>query len=47
MNFDFIKNKKPRKKSGFIYKQELLIKQGEEQFKALIKKGLGIPVVLL
>ena len=47
MNFTFIKNKKTTKKSGFVYKQELIIKQGTEQLKALVKKGLGIPVALL
>ena len=47
MNFTFIKNKKTIKKAGFVYKQELIIKQGTEQFKALVKKRLGIPVVLL
>lgn len=29
------------------YKQEALIKQGREQFKTLLKKGLRVPVVLL
>ena len=47
MNFAFIKNKIPRKKTGFVYKQELIIKQGREQLKALVKKGLGVPVALL
>jgi hypothetical protein len=47
MNIPFLKNKQPTKKSGFVYKQELIIKQGREQLKALIKKGLGVPVVLL
>ncbi len=47
MNFPFLKNKKTIRKSGFVYKQELIIKQGREQLKALVKKGLGVPVVLL
>ena len=29
------------------YKQEILIKQGREQFKKLLEKGIRIPVVLL
>jgi len=29
------------------YKQQLLVKQGAEQFKKLLEKGISIPVVLL
>ncbi|MBI4078884.1 MAG: hypothetical protein HY429_01160 [Candidatus Levybacteria bacterium] len=29
------------------HKQEVLIKQGREQFRSLIRKGLQVPVVLL
>lgn len=29
------------------YKNELLIRQGAEQFKKLTEKGLGVPVALL
>jgi len=29
------------------YKQEVLVKQGREQFKKLLEKGISIPVVLL
>lgn len=29
------------------YKQEILVKQGREQFKKLLEKGISIPVVLL
>jgi hypothetical protein len=29
------------------YKQDLLVKQGREQFKKLLEKGLNIPVVIL
>jgi len=47
MNFPFLKNKKTAKKSGFVYKHELIIRQGREQLKALVRKGLGVPVVLL
>jgi len=47
MNLPFLKNKKTIRRSGFVYKQELIIRQGREQLKALVRKGLGIPVVLL
>ncbi len=33
--------------SGSDYKQDVLVKQGREQFKKLLDKGLGIPVALL
>ena len=29
------------------YKQDILVKQGREQFKKLLEKGISIPVVLL
>ena len=32
---------------GADYKQTMLIKHGKEQFLSLMKKGLGVPVVLL
>lgn len=32
---------------GADYKQTILLKQGKDQFEALVKKGLGIPVALL
>ena len=32
---------------GADYKQAMLIKLGREQFKWLMKKGLGVPVALL
>lgn len=39
--------KKPARKTIEDYKQEILLRQGREQFKALVKKGLNVPVVLL
>jgi hypothetical protein len=36
-----------KKKTLEDYQQELLIKQGREQFKKLMEKGLSIPIVLL
>lgn len=32
---------------GADYKQAVLIKQGREQFKTLMKKGISVPVVFL
>jgi hypothetical protein len=29
------------------YKQQILVKQGADQFKKLLEKGLNVPVVLL
>ena len=36
-----------KKEKNVDYKQEDLVKLGREQFKRLMEKGLGIPVVLL
>ena len=47
MKFSIFKNKKENKKSVGDYKQELLLKEGREQFKSLIKRGLSVPVALL
>lgn len=41
------KQKGSRLKRRVDYKQEILMLQGREQFKTLIRKGLGVPVVLL
>ncbi len=29
------------------YKEEMLLRYGSEQFRTLVKKGLGIPVMML
>ena len=48
MRFVFARNKKKvTRKTVSDYKQEILIKQGAEQLKTLVKRGLGIPVALL
>ena len=47
MKFSFHNLKKASKKTLADYKQELLVKQGREQFKKLLEKGLSIPVALL
>jgi len=41
------KNKAVTARTIADYKQEILVKQGREQFKKLLEKGLNIPVVLL
>ncbi|MCX6782994.1 MAG: hypothetical protein NTZ20_03305 [Candidatus Levybacteria bacterium] len=43
----FFKPQKKVQKTIEEYKQELLIKQGKDQFNTLIRKGLSIPVALL
>lgn len=43
----FTSNKKEKTPRRTDYKQELLLIQGREQFKSLLKKGLGVPVVFL
>jgi hypothetical protein len=48
MKFNFLgKTKRSPVKTIADYKQELLVKQGREQFKKLLEKGISIPVVLL
>jgi len=47
MKFSFFKSKKAERKTISDYKQELLVKQGGEQFKSLVKRGLSIPIALL
>lgn len=39
--------RKKSKKNLTSYKEEALVKQGREQFKKLIEKGMELPVVLL
>ncbi len=46
LNFLGSKSKKAVKTIS-DYKQEVLVKQGREQFKKLLEKGISIPVVLL
>lgn len=43
----FFGSKKRPNLFGADYKQAAIIKQGREQFKALLSKGLNVPVVLL
>lgn len=40
-------NKKNKKATLADYQRELLIRQGREQFKKLVDRGLGVPVGLL
>lgn len=39
--------KKAAQKTISDYKMEILVKQGRDQFKKLIAKGISIPVALL
>lgn len=43
----FKRAKRATKKTISDYKWEVLVKQGREQFELLLKKGLGVPVVML
>jgi len=47
MKFSLLKSKKAERKTIFDYKQDLLVKQGREQFKSLVKRGLSVPIALL
>jgi hypothetical protein len=48
MKFGFLNLKgKTAVKTIADYKQQILVKQGREQFKRLLEKGLNVPVVLL
>ena len=51
MKFGFkirqLTKKKTPQKTVSDYKMEILVKQGRDQFKKLIEKGINIPVALL
>jgi len=48
MKFNFLtNNRKKAARTISDYKQEILVRQGREQFKKLLEKGISIPVVLL
>jgi len=47
MVFSLLRLKKKNLKNASDYKQEVLIKQGREQFKKLIERGTELPVFLL
>ena len=47
MIFGFRKQKKTSAKEILDYKMETLVKQGRDQFKKLVEKGINIPVALL
>ncbi len=46
-NFRRSTGKKASVKTISDYKMEMLVKQGRDQFKKLIERGINIPVVLL
>jgi len=43
----FGNRKENKRKTLSDHRQEALVKQGAEQFKSLLKKGLSVPVVFL
>jgi hypothetical protein len=48
MKLGFLNNKSGKTvKTIADYKQQILVKQGAEQFKKLLEKGISVPVVLL
>ena len=47
MTFRFGKQKKANNKTVSDYKMEILVKQGRDQFKKLVRQGINIPVALL
>jgi hypothetical protein len=47
MKFQFFGNANKTRKTLLDTKQEILVKQGREQFKKLLEKGISIPVVFL
>ena len=47
MKFPNIFQKRKTRKTIADYKQDILVRQGREQFKRLLEKGLGVPVALL
>jgi hypothetical protein len=47
MRFQFFGNVGKTKKTLIDTKQEILVKQGREQFKKLLEKGISIPVAFL
>jgi len=48
MKFNFLSiGKKRAVRTLSDYKQEILVRQGREQFKKLMEKGISIPVALL
>jgi len=48
MKFQFLAlRKKGAKKTLSDYKQDFLVRQGREQFKKLLEKGIGVPIAFL
>lgn len=43
----FLADRKKAAKTIADYKQDVLVKQGREQFRKLLEKGISIPVALL
>ncbi|MCL5434965.1 MAG: hypothetical protein M1405_01105 [Patescibacteria group bacterium] len=47
MKFQIFGNAGKAKKTLIDTKQEILVKQGREQFKKLLEKGISVPVAFL
>ena len=47
MLFGIKRQKKAETRTISDYKMEILVKQGRDQFKKLIERGINIPVALL
>ena len=47
MRFQFYRGANKAKKTLIDAKQEILVRQGREQFKKLLEKGISIPVAFL
>ncbi len=47
MKFQIFKSTAKARKTIADYKQEILVKQGREQFKKLLEKGISVPVAFL
>lgn len=47
MKFQFYKSADKTRKTLIDAKQEILVKQGREQFKKLLEKGISVPVAFL
>ena len=47
MRFQFYRGASKAKKTLIDAKQEILVRQGREQFKKLLEKGINVPVVFL
>jgi hypothetical protein len=47
MKFQLLRSANRAKRTLIDTKQEILVKQGREQFKKLLEKGISVPVAFL